>query len=444
MTNSKYTQDFCKLLQCNTITNVGDFATFRNVLKQVFPLVHAHLQKVDLSFVAGNRDFSDVLLFKWDGISHDKPLVLMAHQDVVPVDENAWKYPPFDATVVDGRVYARGSLDCKNTLFCTMMAVEELLAQGETPLQDVYLSYSPNEETSGNGAEIVRDFFVANGITPFLVVDEGGALMEADGKYFKKDLLMVGACEKGSATVKFTARGHGGHACKPPFDTPIARISAFVDYCERHTVLKPKCPKIAKQMVYHAGDTFPFYLRALCKTVGVTGNLLAPIMCKRVTKRKLAMVFSTTIAFTTVGGGNATNSIPDEAWVTADVRFLPGDTSTQCFAHLQKLAQKFNLEMNVLKCIEASKVVDTNGEGYQLFKNVAKQVYPNAVVAPLMMFAGSDCRHMQPIAQHAVRCTPILMKFSQLDTMHGDDENCILSALDGCVDFFKKLIQQNK
>lgn len=443
MTNSKYAQDFCKILQCNTVTDGGDFDAFHNVLKQVFPLLHTHLQKVDLSSVAGNRNYADVLLFKWDGISHDNPLVLMAHQDVVPADEKGWTYPPFDAKVVDGKVYARGALDCKSALFCTMMAVEELLSQEKTPLQDVYLSYSHNEEISGDGAEIVRDFFVANNVTPFLVVDEGGALMKGDGKIFKKDLLMVGACEKGYADVKFIARGNGGHSCRPPLDTPIARISAFVNYCEHHTVFKPKCSKIAKQMVYHAGDVFPFYLKALCKIVGPFGGLVAPLMCKRITKRKLAMVLTTTMAFTTVGGGDVPNSIPDEAWVTANLRFLQGDTSTKCFARLQKLAKKFNLEMEVIKYYEPSKVVDINGEGYKFFQNVAKQVYPNAVVAPLMMFGSSDCRHMQPIAKHAIRCLPLSITFSQLDAMHGNDENIDLSSLDDCIDFYKKLIQQN-
>ncbi|MBQ2894932.1 MAG: M20/M25/M40 family metallo-hydrolase, partial [Clostridia bacterium] len=119
MTNSKYIQDFCKLLQVNTVSNGGDFATFHKVLAQVFPQVHAHLHKVDLSAVAGDRDYANVLLFKWEGIFHDKPLVLMAHQDVVPVNETHWDYPPFDATIVDDKVYARGAIDCKNTLFCT-------------------------------------------------------------------------------------------------------------------------------------------------------------------------------------------------------------------------------------------------------------------------------------------------------------------------------------
>lgn len=444
MTNSKYIQDFCKLLQCNTITNSGDFTTFHRILRDVFPFLHARLQKVDLSSVAGDRDYSNVLLFKWEGQNHDKPLVLMAHQDTVPVDESHWDYPPFDATIVDDKVYARGAIDCKNTLFCTMMAVEELLANNVIPLQDVYLSYSPNEETSGPGTLIVRDYFVANGITPFLVVDEGGALMKADGKTFKKDLLMVGATEKGYADVKFIAKGNGGHASNPPYNTPIARIAKFVTYCETHQIFRPRCTKIARQMVYKMGDAFPFGLRLACKTIGVTGGLVAPIACGKLAKRKGAMVFSTTIAFTTTGGGKTRNAIPDEAWVTANIRFLQGDTSEKCFAKLQKLAQKFDLEMEAIKFREASGVVDVKGDGYKLFESVANQVYPDAVVAPFLMYAGTDCRHLQPIAKHAIRCTPMLVTFSQVAKMHGNNENITYTALDKCIQFYKQLIQANK
>ncbi|MBQ8433647.1 MAG: M20/M25/M40 family metallo-hydrolase [Clostridia bacterium] len=444
MTNSKYIQDFCKLLQCNTISNGGDFATFHKVLREVFPLVHARLQKVDLSLVAGERDYTNVLLFKWEGANHDKPLVLMAHQDVVPVDEAHWDYPPFDATVVDDKVYARGAIDCKNTLFCTMMAVEELLANGELPPQDVYLSYSPNEEISGTGTQIVRDYFVSSGITPFLVVDEGGALMKADGEFIKKDLLMVGATEKGYADVKFIAKGDGGHASKPPYNTPIARIAKFVNYCENHHVFKPRCTKIARQMLYKMGDAFPFGLKLVSKTIGLTGGLVASIASGKLAGRKGAMIFKTTMAFTTTGGGKVSNAIPDEAYVTANIRFLQGDTSEKCFAKLTKLASKFDLEMQVIKFREASPVVDVNGEGYKLFESVAKQVYPQAVIAPFLMFAGTDCRHLQPIAKHAIRCTPILMTFSQLDAMHGNNENLTYTALDKCIEFFKNLIQANK
>jgi carboxypeptidase PM20D1 len=275
-------------------------------------------------------------------------------------------------------------------------------------------------------------------------VDEGGALMKADGKTIKKDLLMVGATEKGYADVKFVAKGNGGHASNPPLDTPIARIAKFVNYCETHQVFKPRCTKIARQMVYKMGDAFPFGLKLASKTIGLTGGLVASIASGKIAKRKGAMIFKTTIAFTTTGGGKVANAIPDEAFVTANIRFLQGDTSEKCFAKLTKLANKFGLEMQVIKFREASAVVDVNGEGYKLFERVAKQVYPQAVVAPFLMYAGTDCRHMQPIAQHAIRCTPILLTFSQLALMHGNNENLTYTALDKCIEFFKNLIQANK
>ncbi len=406
--------------------------------------MHARLQKLDLSFVAGDRDYSNVLLFKWEGQNHDKPLVLMAHQDVVPADASHWDYPPFDATVVDDKVYARGAIDCKNTLFCTMMAVEEMLAQNVIPPQDVYLSYSPNEEISGPGAQIARDYFVANDVKPYLVVDEGGALMQADGKTFKKDVVLVGVTEKGYADVKFTAKGNGGHSSNPSMNTPIARIAKFVNYCENHAVFAPRCTKIARQMIFKLGDCFSAPLKFACKTIGVTGGLVAPIACGKIAKRKGVALFSTTMVFTTTCGGKVRNAIPDEAWVTANIRFLQGDTSDKCFAKLQKLADKFNLDMEVLKFREASAVVDVNGEGYKLFESIVKQVYPQAVVAPYLMFGGTDCRHLQPIAQNAIRCTPMAMTFEQLGGMHGNNENATFTAIDKCVEFFKQLIQQHK
>lgn len=140
-----YVDSFAKLIQCPTVTNSGHeyFDAFHKVLDEEFPHVTATCKKIEVG--------GDVLLYKWSGKSSSRPLVLMAHQDVVPAVGGDWKYPPFNATVVDGKVYGRGAMDCKNTLFSTIQAVEELIEQGFVPEQDVYLSYSDNEETSGPG-----------------------------------------------------------------------------------------------------------------------------------------------------------------------------------------------------------------------------------------------------------------------------------------------------
>lgn len=189
-----YVDSFAKLIQCPTVTNSGHeyFDAFHKVLDEEFPHVTATCKKIEVG--------GDVLLYKWSGKSSSRPLVLMAHQDVVPAVGGDWKYPPFSATVVDGKVYGRGAMDCKNTLFSTIQAVEELIEQGFVPEQDVYLSYSDNEETSGPGASMARDWFKSQGITPFMVIDEGGAIIKKLTKFIKKDVAAVGILEKAMPT----------------------------------------------------------------------------------------------------------------------------------------------------------------------------------------------------------------------------------------------------
>ena len=93
------------------------------------------------------------LLFHWAGRSADRPVVLMAHLDVVPVEEDApWQHPPFGAEIHDGAIWGRGTLDDKGELVAICVAVETLLEHGFTPAQDVWLSFGCNEEVSGTSA----------------------------------------------------------------------------------------------------------------------------------------------------------------------------------------------------------------------------------------------------------------------------------------------------
>ena len=93
------------------------------------------------------------LLFHWAGASSERPVVLMAHLDVVPVDESApWQHPPFGAEIHDGAVWGRGTLDDKGCLVAICEAVERLLADGFTPAQDLWLSFGSDEEVFGTAA----------------------------------------------------------------------------------------------------------------------------------------------------------------------------------------------------------------------------------------------------------------------------------------------------
>lgn len=431
-----YVDSFRRLIQCPTVTESGHeyFEAFHKVLDEEFPHVTATCEKIELG--------RDVLLYKWTGKDSARPVVLMAHQDVVPAVGGDWKYDPFSATVEDGKVYGRGAMDCKNTLFSTIQAVDELIEEGFVPEQDVYLSYSDCEETSGPGVELARDWFKAQGIKPCIVIDEGGAIIRKFMKYMKKDACMVGILEKGYADVKFIARGKGGHSSQPPKKTPIARLGGFINYCEKHTIFKSKMSLPSKAMVKGLGDVMTQPLKGLAKLFGGS-CLLAKLAPKIVPSYGMAM-YQTTMVFTMMQGATAPNVIPQEAWVNANLRFSPNDTSEKCFKKLRKIAKKFDLDMEVTKSREASPMVDFTSKEYQIFTEAVKKTYPDVAIVPYLMFGGTDCRTMQEIASTAIRCTPCKLSTAQLGGMHASNESVDISSLGETVECFKNFLKMYK
>ena len=315
--------------------------------------------------------------------------------------------------------------------------MDELIESGFVPEQDVYLSYSDCEETGGPGAEMARDWFKAHGVKPYVVVDEGGAIVEKIEGKTVKDACMVGIIEKGYADVKFIARGKGGHSSQPPKNTPIARLGALVNYCEKHTIFKTRQCAPAKAMVKGLANVvkYPSFLWRIA---------LTPCIAKRIVPGYGKSLYSTTMVFTMMNGATASNIIPQEAWVNANLRFSPNDNPEKCIEKLRKIAKKFDCEIEVKRCREASPMVDLTSDGYNTFANAVKKTYKYVEVVPYYMFGGTDCRTMQEIATTAIRCTPCRMSSEQLGTMHASNENLYVNSLGETVSFFKTFMTMYK
>ena len=99
------------------------------------------------------------LLFRWHGKSADKPSVLMAHYDVIPVDESGWQKPPFEAIIEDGVLWGRGTLDTKATFNGILFSADTLISQGFVPENDIYFAFSGGEEINGEGARNIVNYF---------------------------------------------------------------------------------------------------------------------------------------------------------------------------------------------------------------------------------------------------------------------------------------------
>ena len=201
--------------------DLTEFYRLHAVMEELFPLIHKHLEKTELQ---------GSLLYRWAGKDAKKlPILLMGHQDVVPASDEGWRVGAYSGEVVDGCLYGRGSLDCKSTMFVELQAVEELLAEGFIPPCDVYLAFSINEETGGDGAAAIARHLQAKGIRLAMAIDEGGAVIDKAVDGMDRPYAVIGFMEKGYMDVKITARGKGGHSSTPPRNTPAARLFAFAN-----------------------------------------------------------------------------------------------------------------------------------------------------------------------------------------------------------------------
>lgn len=166
-----------ELVKCRTVSDLDpandDDAEFEKLIGKL-PELYPNVVKT----CPMQRFDARGLLFHWKGRGDGDPAVLMAHYDVVPVEEENWEKPPFDAVVENGVMWGRGTLDTKVTLNGIMSAAENLIKQGFTPENDIYFAFSGCEETNGPGASNIVEYFQSRGIVPSMVVDEGGGVVE--------------------------------------------------------------------------------------------------------------------------------------------------------------------------------------------------------------------------------------------------------------------------
>ncbi len=414
------------------VSEAEKFREFHKVLEKLFPLVFEKLEKTEID---GN------LLFYWKGEKHDKPILLMSHQDVVPA-EGEWKYPPFSGEIAEGKVWGRGASDTKCSVMAFFEATERLLNEGFVPPQDVYLASSCTEEWAGDGAPKIVKELQRRGVELFLLCDEGGAIISEPIGGIKGNFAMIGIFEKGKADVKFTARSTGGHASAPSKNTPIARLSAFVNETEKHSPFKKKISKEVAAMFKTLAPYAPFGMKLLFSNLWLFGPLLKTVL--PMVSAQAGAMLKTTIAFTMQSGSDACNVIPQEATVSANMRFIPHQGEKESLKIIRKKAEKFGLTMEVMHSNDYTVPVDIKGDGYKTIERAVEKTFPGLAKSPYVMTGATDAQFYQPVCKNCIRFAPVIYKPEQMRGMHGINENIEYSCLAGAVRFYENLIKIDK
>ena len=411
--------------------DLTQFYGFHKVLEQLFPALHSSLEKTVLQ---------GTLLYRWPGKDPDKkPILLMGHQDVVPASDQGWCVGAYSGEVMEGKVYGRGALDCKSTMFVELQAVEELLAEGFVPPCDVYLAYSINEETGGAGAAIAMNHLKSQGITLALVMDEGGAVIDKAVDGMDRPYAVIGITEKGYMDLKITARGKGGHSSTPPRKTPAARLFAFANEIERKRPFQKKLLPETTEMFKAMAPSFPFPMRLVLGNIWLFKPLLMALM--PLVSPFGEAVMATTCCFTMMQGSDAANVIPKEPYLVANLRTSVHQGCDASLAVMEKYAKKYGLEIAVLMRRDASPVSNIHSKEYAYVVQCIRELFPDVGVAPYIIMGGTDCRHFHALTENALRFAPVPMTAEQSASCHAVDENVTITALAEGVQFFKHFLK---
>lgn len=410
------------------------FEQFVALIADLYPLVHASLD------LERHTDFG--LLFHWrgSGAASGGPAVLMAHYDVVPADESdAWTHPPFAGVIADGIVHGRGALDDKGPLIVILEAVENLLADGFVPARDVYLSFGGNEETYGRAAEEIALVLRQRGIVPWIVVDEGGAVVDAPLPFVPGRAAMIGVGEKGVMTLSLSARGDGGHASAPPAFTAVRRVARAVDRLGPST-FPPRAPKAIGRMLTRLAENTPGPAGVLLRMLGG-----APLLTARVFAAlggEAAALVRTTVAPTMQSGGTAANVLPSQASATVNLRIALGQTTQQTVLRVRRRIRDPLVSVRVVEADAPSPESPTDNAQFALLADALAVSHPGVPAVPYVMMAATDSRHFHRFSPAVYRFAPLDMSNAQRASIHGVDENVEIAALVRGETFHRALLER--
>jgi carboxypeptidase PM20D1 len=420
--------------------NADQFTQLHVLLQNRFPKAHAVLKRE----VVGDLS----LLYTWTGSKADaKPILLMAHQDVVPVapgTEKDWTEEPFKGTVKDGFVWGRGAWDDKGNLIAQMEAIEMLVAIGYQPERTVYLAFGADEEVGGRrGAAKIAALLKDRKVQLDFVIDEGLLITDGVMPGLTKPAAIIGVAEKGYLSVVLKMAATPGHSSMPPpkGSSAIAMMSAALKRID-----DDQLPSGIRGVAGELFDTIAPEMSGFSRVALSNLWLFGPIVQKQLeVGASTNAMMRTTTALTIVNAGNKENVLPDRAEATVNFRLLPGDTKEQIVERMKSQvsqaigSDKFEL-FALPGAVDASKVAPTNSPQYALINRTVREVFPGTLVAPGLMIGGTDSIHFGDISDHIFKFSPMRAKPEDLPRFHGNNERISTSNLAELIRFYHQLL----
>ncbi|MEO8794444.1 MAG: M20/M25/M40 family metallo-hydrolase [Daejeonella sp.] len=411
-----------------------EFIGFQKFLKKTYPLVFTQM---NLETV--NR-FSIILHWKGKN-SNIKPIILMAHQDVVPIEQatiNKWTVPPFSGSLKNGFVYGRGTIDDKGSLIAILESAEILLHEKFIPATDVYFVFGHDEEVSGlKGAKSVAKLFKKRNIHPEFVLDEGGIITYDKIPGLEKPAAVVGISEKGYQTIDLQINIPGGHSSMPAEKTALDEMAKAVVKLKQNP-FKPEMGYALNSFLNYVGPELPFSSKLAMANRELFKPLIFNIYSKTATGNA---VIRTTSATTIFNSGMKENAIPGQANATVNFRTQPGTSLKDVIDHVRKAIDNDQIKIIARKTgSSASQIADVDSPSFKYIQKTLSGFDPKLVVAPYLVLGATDGRYFGNLTPQVFRFIP----FPDPEGFHAVNERIRTDDFKKGISFYYQLIKNYK
>ena len=417
----------------NSPIDTTAFLGFHKFLSEAYPLINSKLEK---ELISG---FS--LLYTWKGKNPAlKPVILMAHMDVVPVEaESSWKEIPFSGDNDGTYIWGRGTLDDKSSMISILEAVEKLISEDYQPERTIYLAFGHDEEVGGlKGAQVIASKLKERGVTAEFILDEGMAITLGMVPMISKPVALIGTSEKGYLSVKLTVEMEGGHSSTPEKESAVTVLNKSLYHLHKKE-LNARISVPVEDFIRYIGPEMPLYAKAIFANSWLFKDLILKIYTGSSSGNSLVR---TTTAPTIINAGIKDNVIPTKAEAVVNFRILPGETSADVLQHVSNVISDQRVKITAIEGFnEPSPTSPVNVTGFKIISASIRQVFPEVIVSPTLMLASSDSRKFSDISQNIFKFAPIVVTSEDMARIHGLNERVKISDFMLGIGFYYQLIK---
>lgn len=381
------------------------------------------------------------LLITIKGKSNKSAAMFLGHFDVVPApDSLAWKYKPFDGTIVNDTLWGRGALDDKNVVIALLEAAEYTLKKGLNLNRTLIFAFGHDEETGGkNGAAAIAKHLIEQKIPISFIADEGFGVMKGIVPGLKNNCAIIGLSEKGNVSIRLTVQALGGHSAWPNPENATSILSRGLGRLEKFQ-FPAHLDGPVRGLFTEASPYMDWGYRALFSNLWITSPLVKSVL---LAGEKTAATLRTTHVTTILKSGTKENVVPPVAEAIVNLRLFPGDDIAYVLKEINRALDDSRIKAVVYQEGQvATPISPSQGDGYDQIKACIHAQFPETVVVPGLVITGTDCKNYIAVTDRMYRFVPFEFSNNNLSGIHGKNEYITRAQINQAKRFYIDLFQR--